>query len=929
MMKSIHLKIFYTIVFMLVFMLSTAQETQKLYLSGTGNDKTVEWEFYCTSGRNSGKWTTIQVPSNWETQGFGKYNYGHAKDTARGKESGLYRYRFQVPPDWKNKIIHIVFDGSMTDTEVKINGKKAGPIHQGAFYRFRYEITNLLKFNAINLLEVKVDKHSSNYSVNRAERFADYWIFGGIFRPVCLEALPKQNISFAAIKAGHEGRFTASVWLENIEGADEITAQVFNMKGERIGNIMQSKIAKNNSVVNLQGNFDNPDQWSPEFPNLYKVEFNLLQKGKIVHCITEHFGFRTLELLERDGIYLNGKKIKFRGICRHSFWPESGRTLNKDLSIADVNLMKDMNMNAVRNSHYPADNHFYDACDSLGLMVLDELGGWHDAYDTEVGTRLVKEMLFSNMNHPSIVMWVNGNEGGHNHNLLPLYDSLDIQKRPVIHAWETFRGMDTQHYINYNYGNGTHFQGHEVFFPTEFLHGLYDGGHGAGLDDYWELMWRHPLSAGGFLWVFSDEAVVRTDRNGELDSDGNHAADGILGPYREKEGSFFTVKEVWSPIWFEPKEITPAFDGSFKIENRSFFTNLKDCRFNCQFAQITNPFGGEKVSTNPIRIEPPDIAPGEEGMLRINMPANWSVYDILYLSAFDPHGREIYTWSWPLQKPVRIAEKIITTDGSKKITVNEHDSMLIVAANEIRIKINKNTGLLQEIENQKGIIPFGNGPVLCDGKADFKALEYKSSGENLEIHYTFGKESHYNNLVWTVYPSGWLKLEVKYCPAGYESAMMGISFSYPENLVKGIKWLGDGPYHAWKNRVKGNTLGVWEKKYNNTITGEKDFIYPEFKGYHSRFYCAEILTKEQPFRIVCATEDIFLRLFTPGSPKDAYNTAPPFPPGDISLMHGIPPIGTKSQKPENMGPSGRLNMYYDYGRKRPKELTCYFDFSAR
>ena len=104
----------------------SAQSTEKLYLSGTGNDNTVSWEFYCTGGMNAGKWTTIPVPSCWELQGFGKYDYGFAKDSVRGKEQGMYKYRFQIPAQWKNKQINIVFEGSMTDTEVKINGESAG-----------------------------------------------------------------------------------------------------------------------------------------------------------------------------------------------------------------------------------------------------------------------------------------------------------------------------------------------------------------------------------------------------------------------------------------------------------------------------------------------------------------------------------------------------------------------------------------------------------------------------------------------------------------------------------------------------------------------------------------------------------------------------------------------------------------------------------
>ncbi|HEY6900773.1 MAG TPA: glycoside hydrolase family 2 TIM barrel-domain containing protein, partial [Puia sp.] len=475
------------------------QGTQTMFLSGTGSDHTVDWQFFCTGGRNSGKWTTIPVPSNWEVQGFGKYNYGLDKDSVRGYEKGLYKYTFQVPAEWKGRRVNIVFDGSMTDTEVKINGRLAGAVHQGSFYRFRYDISGLLKYGRSNLLEVTVSKESSNTSVNMAERHCDFWIFGGIFRPVFLEALPAQHIAAQAVNAKASGQFAAVVRLEGIREANQLTAQVYSLSGEKVGDAMVSAVHWGDTVVKVKGDVASPKLWTPEAPNLYKVVYSLAAGGKVMHTVEQKFGFRTVELRERDGIYVNGVKVKFKGICRHSFSPESARTTSRDLSIMDVQLMKDMNMNAVRMSHYPPDDHFLDACDSLGLFVLDELTGWHHAYDTRVGSGLVREMIEKDVNHPSIVVWDNGNEGGSNFDFDPLFDQLDPQRRPLIHPWAVFRGMDTQHYINYDYGNGTYWHGHDIVFPTEFLHGLYDGGHGAGLGDYWELMWNEPLSAGGFL----------------------------------------------------------------------------------------------------------------------------------------------------------------------------------------------------------------------------------------------------------------------------------------------------------------------------------------------------------------------------------------------------------------------------------------------
>ena len=188
---------------------ANSQVTEKVYLSGTGSDQTVQWDFFCTGGMNASKWTKIAVPSCWELQGFGKYDYGFAKDSIRGKEKGLYKHRFNVPANWKGKVINIVFEGVMTDAEIKVNGKSAGAKHQGAFYEFKYDISKLLNYGKENLLEVAVAKHSSNQSVNEAERKGDFWIFGGIFRPVWLEVLPVVQIGQVAIDAKADGSFSA------------------------------------------------------------------------------------------------------------------------------------------------------------------------------------------------------------------------------------------------------------------------------------------------------------------------------------------------------------------------------------------------------------------------------------------------------------------------------------------------------------------------------------------------------------------------------------------------------------------------------------------------------------------------------------------------------------------------------------------------
>jgi len=954
-------------------------------LSGTGSDQTNSWDFYCTAGRNSGKWTKIDVPSNWELQGFGSYNYGLDKDSLRINEKGIYRHHFMVPASWKGKVVRIVFDGVMTDAQVKINGKAAGPVHQGSFYTFRYNISSLLHYGKQNLLEVTVAKNSANASVNSAERKGDFWIFGGIFRPVYLEALPPVFINRVSADAQANGRFNALLQINlpaKFKAADtkryQVLAQLTDIKGNRIGPVISGSLSQKDNrpesvireekatqpqlVYELQGHYNNQIlPWTPETPHMYKMHFQVWQNGKVVHELEKKIGFRTVEVRPRDGIYVNGVKIKFKGVNHHSFWPSTGRTTNKSLSIQDVLMLKDMNMNAVRMSHYPPDAHFLDACDSLGLFVLDELTGWHHHYDSQVGAKLVREMIVHDENHPSIIMWDNGNEGGFNFDLDSLFDIYDLQKRPLIHPWAIFGHMDTQHYINYDYGNGTHLHGHEITFPTEFLHGLYDGGLGAGLGDYWREMWQSPLSAGGFLWVFADEAVVRTDKNGQLDADGDHGPDGFVGPYHEKEGSYYAIKDIWSPVFIERREITPAFDGKFRVENRYDFTNLNTLRYQWALmnggAPVTNKSreGYNQLSKqyNAMRSMAtvldsgmvsgaglPDVQPHEWGMLTLNLPADFQKADYLRLTISDQTGHIVVVKTYPIREPAEKTKQLLKemhlpgkpANAADKWEIEKNADFYEIksADHAFSYRFNARTALLERVAKNGQEIPFNNGPVLCDGQSLVKSFAVQNSRDSIVLKAVFEKKSDLQKLTWTVFPDGVLKMDAGYFPAAYDYDFMGLSFNFPENLVTGVKRMGAGPYRVWKNRMEGAKLGSWENAYNNTITGENvpKMIYPEFKGYFSQLYWMQLQTKVMPITVLCGSQDVFLRLYTPEWPAKPFNTAPKFPGGDISFMHAIDPIGTKSQVAENMGPSGRKNMYYDYGKSMDyaKPLTLYFIF---
>ena len=900
---------------------AVGQETEYLYLSGRDKDHTVTWDFYINTGMKSGSWNKIQVPSNWEQQGFGSYNY--FTDAKNPEETGQYKYSFKVPSGSASKSVFIVFEASMTDTEVKINGESAGPVHQGGFYRFKYNITNLLNFGGDNLLEVTVKKHSANESVNKAEREADFWLFGGIFRPVYLEITPKTYIDRIALDAKANGHLQVDAFTSGITNGNNLKMQVQTLSGLAIGAPVSVKLNRGQERVSLEQQVKGIIPWNPESPQLYNLVVSIIgAQGKEVHRIKQRFGFRTVEMRPRDGFYVNNKKVIFKGVNRHSHWPETGRALSKEISLMDVKLIKEMNMNAVRMSHYPPDQHFLDVCDSLGLFVIDELTGWQAKYDTVVGKRLVKELVERDINHPSVVIWANGNEGGWNTGLDGEYGKYDPQQRFVIHPWERFNGTDTKHYPDYNYVVNSVLYGQDVFFPTEFMHGLQDGGHAAGLEDFWNQMLKHPYGAGGFLWALHDEGTVRTDSNRVVDVVKNLAPDGIVGPHREKEGSFFAIKEIWSPIHIEMKELPQNFDGKLLVENRYIYTDLKSCSFKWKLTSLPGPESTTQAKVNATGNTSITVAPGAKAVLILDLPSTWKNNDVLYLTAYGPDKKEVYTWSWPVKLSGIPIKDFVPAINVSQPDVTEQDSSIIIKSDQIAYHFSTKTGYLKKVINQKAEIPLSDGPVLAGAKHTLKKINHYASGKDYVFEPSYDGPSYFR-VKWIFSPGKPVKLEYQYSVKG-EADFMGLTFNYPEEIITGMRWQGRGPYRVWKNRLGGQQFGVWHKYYNNTITGES-WNYPEFKGYHANVHWVTIENKHAPFTVYSGTENMFFQMLKPLKAAGATNnnTSPAFPEGNIGFLQGISPIGTKFQSADKMGPQSQKNIQLNY---TPISGSLWFDF---
>ena len=906
--------------------LANAQETQRQYLSGHGCDDMVQWDFYCTDGRNSGKWTKIGVPSCWELQGFGTYQYGmrfYGKATPEGiaDETGKYKTEFTLPQEWAGRQIQLVFEAAFTEIHVQINGRKAGNgTYQGGFTRHTIDVSDRVFFGTKkNRLEVEVLKESTNPQVNLAERRADYWNFGGIWRPVFIVSKPVLNIQRVAINAGMDGCFQADVFLNRALPDGRLCVDIIDTNGKKVATSPTITTASDKAKVNFS--VKSPKLWNAEQPNLYTAVFTLKdQQGKTLHVERQKFGFLTIEYRhtyngdKEDGVFINGQKVIFKGANRHSFRPESGRTLSKQKNIEDVLLIKSMNMNAVRLSHYPADPEFLDACDSLGLYVECEQPGWHWAHETIIGSQIVEEMVTRDVNHPSIIFWSNGNEGGFNYELEPVFAKFDPQQRVVLYPWANRNGFETKHYRSWG-ETAEYMRQKEIFMPTEFLHGLYDGGHGAGLKDYWKLMMSNPRCAGGFLWDLMDQGVVRTDMNNIVDCMGNFGSDGIVGPHMEKEGSFYTIREVWSPV-----QVLYFDSGAFTIQNCYNFINLKGCQFSYRLLKMP-AYGETEVKViKEVKLPSPDAAPGEKARLKIER----TDADVIELKAIDPNGQEIFTWSHKHWTKADNFNRPTLRKNTQQYSYTEDGDQLLVKNGQRQYTFSKKTGMLMGVSVNGKNLSFSNGPRFVAAKRadrsqdgfynhdDKEAFQKKTQYTEYADHgafagFTFSDSTLVANylhgsmekVTWRFLADGGVYMDVDYYFNGVVD-LMGICFDYPEQQVKSKQWVGKGPYRVWQNRQEGPQYGLWGNDYNDPIPGES-FEYPEFKGYFSNVSWMKLKTTEGQIGV----EGIGLKVgvYTPRDGRD--HLLYTLPETGISILKTIPAVRNKVNTTDLNGPSAQ------------------------
>ncbi len=377
----------------------------------------------------------------------------------------------------------------------------------------------------------------------------------------------------------------------------------------------------------------------------------------------------------------------------------------------------------------------------------------------------------------------------------------------------------------------------------------------------------------------------------------------------------------------QEKLIAPGFDGRIAVENRYSYTNLNQCRFKWQLVSFPAASDtGTRAITGAERDLPKfDLSPGEKGLLPLNLPLNWTSYDALYLTAIDPHGRELFTWTWPITLPDKIKKPDINSPATN-ITAGDSVTSLIVHSSGIAYFFDKATGELQRVVNSKHEISL-SGPVQAGFTHRLVKLNAYADGANYIVEPVYEGNTYFN-VKWTFAPGKAAELQYQYTLEKHWSQQTGvdfagITFNYPEEKITGMKWLGRGPYRVWKNRLKGQQFGVWHKNYNNTITGAS-WNYPEFKGYHADLYWVVIENKESPFTVYTDEQSVFLQMLKPDhSMYEHESLKAAFPEGYIGFLNSISPIGTRFQNPALLGPESQNSIQLNYGIVKG---TLWFDF---
>ena len=703
------------------------------------------WKFYFVKDHNKrpanffalkyddSQWKDFPVPGLFELNGYGDATYkniGYAWATQfdpnppyiseLNNYTGSYRRTFELPKDWKGKDVYFHVGSATSNLTLWVNGKYVG-YSEDSKVAAEFNISKYLKPGK-NLIAMQVMRWcDGSYFEDQ-----DFWRLTGIAREVYLYARPKLHAADIRLNAALENNYQDGVLNYKVSlkgGKTDVAITLCDKDGKQIA-----------QATGAQGVIKVPkvNAWTAETPYLYKAYITLKNKQGAAEVIPQKVGFRNVEIKNAQ-LLVNGQPVLVKGADRHEMDPDGGYVVSLERMIQDIKIMKQLNINAVRTSHYPCDPRWYDLCDEYGIYITAEANleshgmGYEEKSLAKFPEYIVPHIERNEgnvkplINHPSVIVWSLGNEGGYGINFEKAYDWVKAcdKTRPAQYergGYDSKTDIYCPMYIGYeeseNYckSNGT-----KPYIQCEYAHAM--GNSEGGFKEYWDLIRKYPKYQGGYIWDFVDQGLrdkspvtgkeiftYGGDYGRYPASDYNFNCNGIIAPNRRLNPHAYEIQYVLQNVWIKDFD---AENGSFNVYNENFFKNIDDLSLTATlFAN------GVKLTTVAI----PDtkgIAPQATKLVKSEAlksaiekaEAEHATEEITINFAFASDG------SQPLvDKGQVMARQQIVLNGyefdkvdapantGSKIEVEETNSYVKVSAERMSVTIGKKTGMIDYLD---------------------------------------------------------------------------------------------------------------------------------------------------------------------------------------------------------------------------------------
>jgi len=822
-------------------------------------------KYFYKESFNVSSWKEIQVPGSWELQGYGVPIYTDVAYPFPNNPPyiphdynpvGSYRRTFTISKRWEKEEIFLHFGGVRSAMYVWINGKKVG-YSQGSKTPAEFNINKYIK-KGTNTLAVEIYRFSDGSYLEDQ----DYWKISGFERDVYLYSRPSTHISDFTVKAELDDKYTNGIFSINVKtnkrSKRKLTINLYDSNSKKI--YSKRKIYNNNNTLHFTEQFKNIKKWTAETPNLYKLEIVL--EGRKKEYITRYIGFRSIEV-KFGQLLVNGIPITIRGVNRHEHDPINGRYISINSMKKDIELMKKFNINAVRSSHYPNREEWYEFCDRYGLYNICEANiEAHGSGPYNKKTRLTDKaewkdafmdrtisMYEKHKNHPSIIIWSLGNETGRGSHFRDTYKWLKthdttrpVQSEdsgqdsntdifcPMYHAiWECMKYVEKIQ--------------KRPLIQCEYPHAM--GNSLGNLKDYWKLVRKHPQIQGTFIWDWIDQTFTQKTSKGDyiqayggdmgefkVKNDSNFCANGLVSATRELHPHIWEVKKIYQAIYIEA---VPLSNNKFIIHNENDFTNLNQYNFSFKIEENGKEILNWKIDSlniaphkfKEVELNYPMISPNKNSDYYITISAKTKYDNILI-----PKGH-IVAWE-QFKLPITENVKKAKVSYSKPIDTKKD---IVYNVKDLRIHISKETGRIESIKYKaKEILksdlhPFfwraptdndlGNGmtkkcAVWKVAHNNQKLKSITTYGNSVKVKSILTNVNTTYNTTFTVTEDEEIDINIEFIPQIDNLPFiprLGLQMEISSDF-NNVEWFGRGPHENYCDRKDSAPIGHYSSNVN-------------------------------------------------------------------------------------------------------------------